>query len=100
MEMMQGVWKQDLRPRAVVGYGVNIFLPSPPNYVTRSPGMLIAVSDFNAKKKASFEIVNFDNQYLSLENVSQTYVRAVAGAEHTRQLSRIIRDEWVTKSPG
>ena len=23
--------------------------------------MLIAVSDFNAKKKASFEIVNFDN---------------------------------------
>jgi len=23
---------------AVVGYGVKIFLPSPPNYVTRSPG--------------------------------------------------------------
>ena len=35
---MQGVWKQHLRPRAVVGYGVKIFLPSPPNYVTRSPG--------------------------------------------------------------
>ena len=30
--------KQHLRPRAVVGYGVKIFLPSPPNYVTRSPG--------------------------------------------------------------
>ena len=28
-----------LRPRAVVGYGVKIFLPSPPNYVTRSPGL-------------------------------------------------------------
>ena len=27
-----------IRPRAVVGYGVKIFLPSPPNYVTRSPG--------------------------------------------------------------
>ena len=39
MEMLQGVWKQHLRPRAVVGYGVKIFLPSPPNYVTRSPGM-------------------------------------------------------------
>ena len=26
------------RPRAVVGYGVKIFHPSPPNYVTRSPG--------------------------------------------------------------
>ena len=28
MEMLQGVWKQHLRPRAVVGYGVKIFLPS------------------------------------------------------------------------
>ena len=27
-------------PRAVVGYGVKIFHPSPPNYVTRSPGKL------------------------------------------------------------
>ena len=27
-----------IRPRAVVGYGVKIFYPSPPNYVTRSPG--------------------------------------------------------------
>ena len=39
MEMLQGVWKQHLRPRTVVGYGVKIFLPSPPNYVTRSPGV-------------------------------------------------------------
>ena len=38
MEMLQGVWKQHLRPRAVVGYGDKIFLPSPPNYVIRSPG--------------------------------------------------------------
>ena len=38
MEMLQGVWKQQLRPRAVVGYGLEIFLPSPPNYVTRSLG--------------------------------------------------------------
>ena len=28
----------NIRPRAVVGYGVKIFHPSPPNYVTRSPG--------------------------------------------------------------
>ena len=41
MEMLQGVWKQHLRPRAVVGYGLKIFLPSPPNYVTRSPGLNI-----------------------------------------------------------
>ena len=38
MAILQGVWKQHLRPRVVVGYGVKIFLPSPPNYVTRSPG--------------------------------------------------------------
>ena len=38
MEMLKGVYKQHLRPCAVVGYGVKIFLPSPPNYVTRSPG--------------------------------------------------------------
>ena len=38
MEMLQGVWKQHLRPHADVGYGLQIFLPSPPNYVTRSPG--------------------------------------------------------------
>ena len=46
MEMLQGVWKQHLRPCVVVGYGVKIFLPSPPNYVTRSPGgdMLVTVS--------------------------------------------------------
>ena len=28
-----------IRPRAVVEYGVEIFHPSPPNYVTRSPGL-------------------------------------------------------------
>ena len=39
--MLQGVWKQHLRPRAVVGYGFKIFLPSPPNYVTRSPGYVL-----------------------------------------------------------
>ena len=39
MEILQGVLKQNLRPCAVVGYGVKIVLPSPPNYVTRSPGM-------------------------------------------------------------
>ena len=45
MEMLQRVWKQHLRPRAVVGYGVKIFLPSPPNYVTRSPGCFCYVDD-------------------------------------------------------
>ena len=33
-----------IRPRAVVGYGVKIFHPSPPNYVTRSPGCLADIS--------------------------------------------------------
>ena len=33
-----------IRPRAVVGYGVKIFHPSPPNYVTRSPGYFTLTS--------------------------------------------------------
>ena len=47
MEMLQGVWKQHLRPRAVVGYGVKIYLPSPPNYVTRSPGTYITTLSYS-----------------------------------------------------
>ena len=35
-----------VRPRAVVGYGVKIFHPSPPNYVTRSPGSAKMASRF------------------------------------------------------
>ena len=60
MEMLQGVWKQHLRPRAVVGYGVKIFLPSPPNYVTRSPGY-----DFNDNKLGEqvFDTVNKSLEY-------------------------------------
>ena len=46
MEMLQGVWKQHLRPRAVVGYGVKIFLPSPPNYVTISPGDAVSTRSY------------------------------------------------------
>ena len=34
-----------IRPRAVVGYGVKIFYPSPPNDVTRSPGIESSSSD-------------------------------------------------------
>ena len=48
MQMLQGVWKQHLRPRAVVGYDVKTFLPSPPHYVTRSPG--VDYSEANEKK--------------------------------------------------
>ena len=41
-----------IRPRAVVGYGVKIFHPSPPNYVTRSPG-----SAFLSRRAAILKIV-------------------------------------------
>ena len=46
MEMLHGVWKQHLRARAVVGYGVKSFLPSPSNYVTRSPGYVVGIENF------------------------------------------------------
>ena len=43
MERLQGVWKQHLRPRAVVGYGVKIFLPSPPNTSPDHLGTFFAI---------------------------------------------------------
>ena len=66
MEILQGVWKQHLRPCAVVGYGVKIFLPSPPNYVTRSPGSLHSgnltltnLSDTNSDSQSVLKTILF-----------------------------------------
>ena len=53
MEMLQGVWKQHLRPRAVVGYGVKILLTSPPNYVTRSPGCTNKHEGYTGQQKTT-----------------------------------------------
>ena len=39
MEMLQGIWKQHLS-RARLWDTALIFPPSPPNYVTRSPGVM------------------------------------------------------------
>ena len=36
--LASAMWNSKIRSRAVVGYGVKIFHPSPSNYVTRSPG--------------------------------------------------------------
>ena len=41
--------KQHLRPRAVVGYGIKIFLPRPLHYVTRSPGSECRVKECREK---------------------------------------------------
>ena len=57
MEMLQGVWKQHLRPRAVVGYGVKIFVPSPPNYVTRTPGQSLLTFSRSAGEKNILQTV-------------------------------------------
>ena len=65
MEMLQGVWKQHLRPRAVVGYGVKIFLPSPPNYVTRSPGRLQYEDDYEYEFSVLSTRFRFDGRKFS-----------------------------------
>ena len=46
-----------IRPRAVVGYGVEIFHPSPPNYGTRSSGVYI-------KKNTADQILHQDTVLL------------------------------------
>ena len=72
MEMLQGVWKQHLRPRAVVGYGVKIFLPSPPHYVTRSPGQnkRVAVARMAFRARKVFE--TFEKRALGLNGPTFT----------------------------
>ena len=66
MEMLQGVWKQHLRPRAVVGYGVKIFLPNPPNYVTRSPGRYLCNKQNNTCLLEDMEfLLSFSTRYLT-----------------------------------
>ena len=67
MEMLQGVWKQHLRPCAVVGYGVKIFLPSPPNYVTRSPG-------HELKRTYESIVLRFSTAYLTIDNKYRTHI--------------------------
>ena len=65
MELLQGVWKQHLRPRAVVGYGLKIFLPSPPNYVTRSPGWYGKPEGGNIMaRKSLYQIIIWQTQSL------------------------------------
>ena len=63
MEMLKGVYKQHLRPRAVVGYGVKIFLPSPPNYVTRSPGC-VKTTLTGYKTVGSTKKIKLEEKYL------------------------------------
>ena len=51
-----------IRPRAVVGYGVKIFHPSPPNYVTRSPGrqnQKFSMDRYSCKKLIGVLVLNF-----------------------------------------
>ena len=69
-----------IRPRAVVGYGVKIFHPSPLNYVTRSPGecyqrtasgysaVTIARSSFCSMK---VQATNFLSQLIAAERAQK-----------------------------
>ena len=80
MQMLQGVWKQHLRPHAVVGYGVKIFLPSPPNYVTRSPG------SFEAKFSRSL----YENFLIALPGLTLTETNKVPGPQKGKQTFRLL----------
>ena len=83
MEMLQGVWKQHLRPRAVVGYGVKVFLPSPPNYVTRSPGVYTVYSSRVSYKQNIMPKPNSINQVKSY------------GTEHEKLLFICFNMQWI-----
>ena len=78
MEMLEGVWKQHLRPRAVVGYSIKILLPGPPNYVTRSPGGIWYVHLVTWKKLICCQTVI---GYIAPENKYEVYVPCRHGVQ-------------------
>ena len=43
--------KQHLRPRAIVGFGIKIFVPRPLHYVTRSPGYILGFHSTSSYSK-------------------------------------------------
>ena len=56
-----------IRPRAVVGYGVKIFHPSPPNYVTRSPGSAeVIIAGGQIFKMAASRFVDVSEEEINL----------------------------------
>ena len=68
-----------IRPRVVVGYGVKIFHPSPPNYVTRSPGLKskrrYVSRDVSAKTLVMFDL----KKYVELVARSQNAILTCPG---------------------
>ena len=57
MEILQGVWKQHLRPRAVVGYGIKIF--SPVLQITSPDHLAIALKDnWSELKSVTFMLLS------------------------------------------
>ena len=105
--MLQGVWKQHLRPHAVVGYGVKIFLPSPPNYVTRSPGgFFLNVASLGLatrltlkKKKNGAQCMS--NIYISLQAVYMFKTLRITQLTTTSTWTKIVmQDNWTFKKCG
>ena len=75
--LTSAILNSKIRPRPVVGYGVKIFHPSPPNYVTRSPGYLWHLM---LQLCASFPFFNWRNifnirKFLSVDS-AKTLVHA------------------------
>ena len=80
-----------IRPHAVVGYSVKIFLPSPLNYVTRSPGVANGDNvgeqrnlftppqqesdDFenhdNTSQNANLDLANFLDLHIAIEPLTE-----------------------------
>ena len=56
-----------------MGYGVKIFLPSPPNYVTRSPGRESRVKR-NPSRRFLFFFLRFENHFTPAVTFSFVFV--------------------------
>ena len=82
MEMLQGVSKQHPRPRAVVGYGVKIFLPGLP--ITSPHHLVIYSRSLNAFSFLLF--LKRCNRRLSTSNGGQLRLRGRNGYSVSTEL--------------
>ena len=77
--LASAMFNSKIMPRAVVGYGVKIFHPSPPNYVTRSPRYififkyLLCVLTQNQFNLIAIDIGHFSTNLISLDKKSISF---------------------------
>ena len=81
-----------IRPRAVVGYSVKIFHPSPPNYITRSPRICLSLRTWHTYTTA---IVFFSLFY----KFGYNFISSQEGPQVLEEVQCFSYQSWVVMWP-